>query len=187
MLVIAKPEVLSNSTLLLSFLRENYVSNYTGNHWVCSPGYLLSNNYKCGFRNIAANSNIWELGPTFKDNDDQFHEHFITEWPVNYFLAEKSDLRARCELQYSFIIMLFVVGANSVKLICMIVVLMTQKEPVVATVGDCVESFLERPDDLTAQVCLMNRTDVRKHRKMQLRLEAASPRQEAPIHSVARQ
>ena len=52
-----------NSTILLQFRYQEYLSNYTGNNWVCDPSFLIANNYKCNYRSMAANASPWNLGP----------------------------------------------------------------------------------------------------------------------------
>jgi hypothetical protein len=46
----------SNATVLLEFQYKDYISNYTGNNWVCGPEYLLSHNNKCNFKDLVSNS-----------------------------------------------------------------------------------------------------------------------------------
>ncbi|CAG8961895.1 hypothetical protein HYFRA_00013695 [Hymenoscyphus fraxineus] len=165
--VVTKPEVKvhaangSNPDMLLHFRYEGYVSNYTGDNWVCGPEHLLNNNYKCDYRKLVANSAAWTLGEISGDPNWDYGIVRTTEWPIDYCLADRTNLGGECQLQYSFVVMACVVAANVIKLVCMVIVLKTQREPVLATIGDGIASFLERPDRFTADTPFLSRTEAR--------------------------
>lgn len=157
----------TNSSMLLHFRYQSYVSNYTGDNWVCGPEHLLDNNYKCDYRGIAANSNNWTVGEISAAPTNNFSIARTAEWPIDYCLAEKTNLGGECQLQYSFVIMACVIAANIVKFVCMVIVLKTQHEPVLATIGDGIASFLEKPDKFTAKTPFLTRNEARQFRDHQ--------------------
>jgi hypothetical protein len=77
----------SNVTILLQFRYETYVSNYTGVNWVCDPDKLIANNYKCNYKNVAANASSWTLGPVNSNPANPFVLFLSEEWPIDYCLA----------------------------------------------------------------------------------------------------
>ena len=59
LLAVTKPEAAGsnpNSTTSLQFRYHKFVSNYTGNNWVCDPNFLIANNYTCNYKDMAANA-----------------------------------------------------------------------------------------------------------------------------------
>jgi hypothetical protein len=169
LLAVTKPTVsllYPNTTILLQFRYQEYVSNYTGNNWVCDPDYLIANNYKCNYRHIAANASSWTLGPINAKEENPYVLFPSEEWPIDYCLAQRTDLSGKCQLQYSLVIMICVLIANAIKLTCMIFILSTHLEPVLATIGDGIASFLERPDPFTAERPFLNRQQARNFKKL---------------------
>ncbi|KAG9230910.1 hypothetical protein BJ875DRAFT_470951 [Amylocarpus encephaloides] len=135
---------ISNNTILLEFNYQQYVSNYTGNNWVCDSKYVTANNYRCRPQDIEPHS--WTLG-RFKASPTNKYQIVPTEqYEIDYCLALPTQYGGKCQLQYSMVIMIFVLVANATKFVCICVVVKTSHEPVLATVGDAVASFLERPD-----------------------------------------
>jgi hypothetical protein len=107
--------------------------------------------------------NNWSLAPIRGNaNDSTRVSNSTNQYPIDYCLANKADFGGQCQLQYSVIIMFCVILANIVKLACMTTVLITQHEPVMATVGDCIASFLETPDETTVQTPFLSRIEAQK-------------------------
>lgn len=152
----------SNKTILLQFRYGSYVLNYTGNNWICDPDNLIVNNYKCNYKTVAANASSWTLGPLNTNKADPYVLFPSEEWPIDYCLAQQTDLGGKCQLQYSLVIMICVLIANATKLSCMIFILRTHLEPVLATIGDGIASFLERPDTVTAERPFLDRQQAHK-------------------------
>jgi hypothetical protein len=69
-------------------------------------------------------------------------------------------------LQYSAVIMICILIANGIKLTCMILVLKLNFEPVLATIGDGIASFLERTDATTIERPFMSRNDAKKFKPL---------------------
>ena len=63
-----------------------------------------------------------------------------------------------CELQFYGLVLLIIIFCNSIKLATMIVTLFKASEPPLVTIGDCVATYLERPDENTSNLCLMGKT-----------------------------
>jgi hypothetical protein len=168
LLVVTKEQPANwNATILMQFTNEVYVSNYTADGWVCSPDYLIANNYKCNYKKIAANASDWNLGPPKSDPDNDYRLTATEQWPVDYCLAQRTDLSGLCQLQYSLIIMIIVLIANSIKLSCIMFLLWTHMEPILATIGDGIASFLERPDRITAFRPFLDRSAARKFNRLE--------------------
>lgn len=162
-----------NATILMQFTYEIYISNYTAQNWICDPEHLINNNYRCNYKDIAANAESWTLGLPEADPNNEFRLIATDQWPIDYCLAQPSELNGLCQLQYSLIIMIIVLAANSVKICCILFVFWTDMDPVLATIGDGIASFLERPDRVTAFRPFLDRSAARKFNRL--------PKTRAPV------
>ena len=79
------------------------------------------------------------------------------EYPIQYCLSQ--PVVERCKLQFGLPIMLTVVGCNLMKCICMVLTLWWQRSPPLATLGDAIESFLQKVDPSTKDMCLAGKAD----------------------------
>lgn len=146
----------------MQFTYEMFVSNYTGNGWVCDAEQLIDNDYHCKYKDIAANADDWTLGPLTPDPSNRFRLTTSDQWPIDYCLAQPTNLSGSCQLQYSLVIMIIVLIANSIKFSCIVFLLWTHLEPVLATIGDGIATFLERPDVVTAYRPFLDRHHARR-------------------------
>jgi hypothetical protein len=157
----------SNNTILLQFRYETYLSNYTGSNWVCDPNYLIANNYKCNAKIFSTlNADSWALGPVKTDPLNPWAIASVDEWPIDYCLAQKTDLGGQCQLQYSLVIMVVVMIANIMKFTCIVILLRTNFEPILTTIGDGIATFLERPDEFTVDFPFLTRKEARSFNKI---------------------
>lgn len=154
----------SNASVLLEFEYSTYVSNYTGNVWVCGPEYLLAHNYQCNYKDLALTASSWSLGKINASVSDEFQIAATPEYEIDYCLSSPTDIGGKCQLQYSLVIMICVILANIIKFACIIALLWTQKEPVLATIGDGIATFLERPDPTTIERPFLSRNKARNFR-----------------------
>lgn len=96
---------------------------------------------------IRANG-TWNLGP----------------YSIERCLTEKGSFQ-HCQLQYVSYIFYIVIVSNVVKCLCMLATaqyLWNLDEPVLATVGDAVASFLAKEDKTTAGWCLLDSTTLKQ-------------------------
>lgn len=154
-----------NSTVLFQFNYQTYISNITGNNWVCGPRNLIANNYKCSPKTLAGEAS-WKLGRLNASTSDRYRLAELDEWEIDHCLALETDIGGKCMLQVSMVIMTCVIIANAIKFTCIIWVIKTSTEPVLATIGDGISSFLERPDPITADRPFLTRTKARKFRPL---------------------
>ena len=73
-------------------------------------------------------------------------------YPIQYCLSQ--SVVERCKIQFGLPIMLTVIGCNLTKCICMVLALWWQRAPPLVTLGDAIESFLQRVDPSTKDMCL---------------------------------
>lgn len=139
-----------NNSVLLAFKYEGFVSNYTGNRWVCNSEHLINSGYNCNYKDIAKNAGNWSLGPIQSAANNDYSIGTGDKYAIDYCLAEPTTLAGKCELQYSLVIMLCVLAANCIKFGCIVFTLVTNLDQVLATVGDAIASFIETPDPITA-------------------------------------
>lgn len=151
----------TNGTVLMALRYENFVSNYTGNRWICDSEYLVANKYKCNYKNVAENATSWSLGPLTATEENPYRLVSSPGWDIDYCLAEPTELTGMCQLQYSLIIMICVLIANATKFICIMFILRTHLDQVLATIGDAIASFLESPDPITAGRPFLTRSQAR--------------------------
>jgi len=90
----------------------------------------------------------------------------VGDFTVKSCLSEVAKV-SQCRLQFVSYILYVVIGCNTVKLICMCCAaryLWDLDEPILATVGDAVTSFLEHGDETTARWCLLDLQSLRAWR-----------------------
>lgn len=163
-----KPAGSVNDTILLNFRVEVFVSDMTGNNWVCDPAYLKAHNGKCPWKTLAKTANTsWNMGAieqipdaALAGGDKQLP--LGEQWPIDYCLSQVTDLGGMCKLQYSLVIMICVIIANIIKFGVILYFLRSTHEPVLATIGDGIATFLERPDPITANSPFLDRAAARK-------------------------
>lgn len=83
-------------------------------------------------------------------------------YPIEHCYSEIAG-QGTCQLQFVSYILYVVIGCNLIKLGCMAVTtwsLWNLNEPIFATVGDAVVSYMERPDETTEGWCLMDLAQV---------------------------
>ena len=111
-------------------------------NWICSgiPD-VWEDEYKyfCDLNKALAKADEWIVGKK----------------PIDYCLSRKTE--ERCKLQFSLIIMVFVIACNLVKMICMIVTIWKERVATLVTLGDAISSFLDDPDPTTAGCCLADK------------------------------
>jgi hypothetical protein len=71
---------------------------------------------------------------------------------IDYCLAQKTE--SHCKLQFSRNILVAVIVCNLFKAVAMISTLLIQREPALVTTGDAISSWLQYPDEATANQCL---------------------------------
>lgn len=107
-------------------------------------------------QNYIQHNGSWWLRPLEYVND--VNPQALQAYPVDYCLVEYQDVE-QCQLQYVPYILIIVICCNIIKLACMSTTacyLWNKNEPIFATVGDAVSSFMERPDETTANWCLID-------------------------------
>lgn len=126
-----------------------------GISWIRSSVNLSGNDANiASFRQQIQANGTWFIGSSLSYSVAQRPSLY----PVEYCLSETRGV-SYCQLQFVWYTLLIVVACNLVKVICMSLVayhLWDLNEPILATIGDCVTSFLERPDETTAGWCLLD-------------------------------
>jgi hypothetical protein len=169
----AQPAGNVNATVLLTLRYESFVSPWTGDNWVCDPAYLHAQDGNCDWETLAKTANTsWNLGAVEQIWDPyadgtSVKDRFVLgeQWPIDYCLGQQTDLGGVCKLQYSLIIMVCVVIANMVKFGVILYFLLSSNEPVLATIGDGIATFLQRPDPITANRPFLDRAGARKFKQ----------------------
>jgi len=131
---------------LLGILDWTY--NTPQNSWVC--GTTLASNmtletisiddFDCSIP-VALSNDTWLMG------DQQ----------VDYCLSQQ--VQDQCRLQFAVPIMVVVLICNFVKLIAMTVTLWKCREPTLVTLGDALDTLLQRPDPHTVGMCIAKKKD----------------------------
>lgn len=99
-----------------------------------------------------------------------------------------------CQLFFSPLICLVVIGCNLVKLICALLAARENRKDIFLTTGDAIASFLAKPDPATEGVCLLSGSLVKKRtqgwRKYKGRerksLDLLETKQESPLRLPSR-
>ena len=75
---------------------------------------------------------------------------------IDYCLSKR--VSEHCKLQFSLTIMIVVIVCNTIKAVCMTIILWEQELEPLVTLGDAIASFLDRPDVTTKRNCIAGRT-----------------------------
>lgn len=84
----------------------------------------------------------------------------LGDYTVSHCMVETESV-SHCRLEFTTYILFAVVSCNAIKLVCMCLTatfLWNLDEPILATIGDAVASFLENTDDTTKGFCLLDFT-----------------------------
>ncbi|RMY36204.1 hypothetical protein D0865_13702 [Hortaea werneckii] len=114
--------------------------------WICRDAQDAWKQYvwKCNVGAASQNASNWTI---------HYHQ-------IDYCLAQATQ--PRCKLQFSIQILATVIVMNVCKFICMFLTLWRQRTATLVTIGDAMSSFLDRPDSLTKNRCLMGRIDLNR-------------------------
>lgn len=83
------PSLNPNATVLMDFRYEMFISNYTGNNWVCDPAHLNANQYKCDWKKLAKTANAsWNLGWIENSPNNPWRLKSGQEYPIDYCLSQ---------------------------------------------------------------------------------------------------
>ncbi|KAJ4286430.1 hypothetical protein N0V90_013129 [Kalmusia sp. IMI 367209] len=82
------------------------------------------------------------------------------EWEFSYCLSE--IVPAKCQVQFSQSILWVVIACNASKVILMVLILWRLEHQTIVTIGDAIQTFLQRPDPTTENCCLMSRRNVER-------------------------
>lgn len=80
--------------------------------------------------------------------------------PVQFCLSKQQQ--PRCTLYASSTLLIIVTAFNAVKTLCMIAVALRRRTEVLATVGDAIQSFMERPPERMPMKCLTSAKTAKK-------------------------
>lgn len=160
-----------NGSSLLAF--ENEGTNDDGG-WLCSGYNHLKNEERSAIcsaamaRKEVAATGTWSLSP---------EDYPGIPYSIDYCLSEE-NVSQRCVLRYIPALQYLVVICNAIILLCMfgtIWMLSSRKDSILATTGDAVASFLDRPDVHTENMCLASLHNHRTIMKDKLRTGQAPP------------
>ncbi|MBA7489604.1 hypothetical protein ES702_00138 [subsurface metagenome] len=127
----------------------------------------------------------WYLRPF--NNPGMTYPSVSPSYPIDYCFAETVGAES-CQLSYVPYILTMVIFANILKLFAMVVTavcLRDIKEPIFATIGDAISSYLQRPDQNTQGLCLMDHEycfDTWSSSKPFSSQDAISLREDALVH-----
>lgn len=113
--------------------------------WMCSTAEVIAGQTCASGKNPKV-PDPWLLTPR--------------NFEVDHCLSQNTT--ERCSLQYNFTILLIVIGCDVAKILAMSATLFMVSERPLATLGDAIASFLERPDLYTQGCCLMQQEQARQ-------------------------
>jgi hypothetical protein len=117
--------------------------NWDPRTWLC-PNNDLKDQRGCDSANLLMEGDKWTITPS----------------NISVKACHVLPAPERCKLIYSPTILAIAIGVDVIKLIAMIMAVRVTTEPL-ATIGDAIASFLERPDKYTEDKCLLNVTEAR--------------------------
>lgn len=101
----------------------------------------------CNSNNLASNANTWTV--ILWSNGE-------LDLAVQYCLSE--PMEEHCQMQFSVTIMSIVIICNLLKAVCMLLALIRQRSQPLVTLGDAIQTFLQRADSAIAGICLADKS-----------------------------
>ena len=153
-----------------SVLGFSYIGNNINQAWLCN-GYdsnAYGDSVHCN--RTYAQSLLSDNGTLYLRPDDEsvmVGKSAKQSYPIEYCLSETAG-QGRCQLQFVSYLLFAVIACNLIKVICMASasrLLWDLNEPIFATVGDAVTSYLEHPDETTKGWCIMDLAEVAAWRR----------------------
>lgn len=106
----------------------------------------------------------------------------IQNSPISYCLSE--EIEESCQLQADVGIMSAVIVCTAIKICVLVMATCTIPGEIISTIGDAISSFLNRPEKLTADCCLLSFDDVRRREQRSEKLTTGEyPDQAQPLTS----
>lgn len=148
-----------NGSSLIAF---DFVGVNSGSDWLCT-GYDDFNSDPTAHgsaalaRKLLSENGTWYLRPDDPEADPE------SAYPIEYCLSEER-VEQNCVLQHVPVLFGLVVACNLVILLCLLATVQTlskQEDFILATVGDAVVSFFDRPDYHTRNMCLASLSNYR--------------------------
>ncbi|KAJ5354961.1 uncharacterized protein N7496_012173 [Penicillium cataractarum] len=110
-------------------------------YWMCDLDSIFYD--QCSSSAAQKNSSNWAILPE--------------SYEIDYCLTTNAE--HECQLKYSPMILYIAIVCNAVKFASILGCLLMSREPIFATIGDAVDSFLRRPDPASKGRCLMSKLD----------------------------
>lgn len=148
-----------NSSSLIAF---EYECTGSPRQWLCQGETDLAlDSGSCTLD--AAESMAYKSGWYLRPFDDRVDYKQQPVYPITYCMIEE-DFPQHCTLEYIPTFLAVVAFCNFLKVISMLAtvkILWKENSPILATVGDAVASFLDRPDVYTQSMSLMSLSNYR--------------------------
>lgn len=150
-----QPEILSDRSDLLAVSSAN--STLTSLLYYWSRDDFSSNPWTCPSSSEPYCTNFTK---------DYFE---VFGYPIDHCLSRRQA--EKCQLQFSFPIMIIVIICNLTKAVCMLLTIWYRFATPLLTVGDAIASFLRRPDIYTRNNCLSDKYNFRQRSKVGKRVD----------------
>ncbi|PKY04081.1 hypothetical protein P168DRAFT_236422 [Aspergillus campestris IBT 28561] len=127
-------------------------------------GWLCGDDYRCSKSQAEGLIEDWSVQAR-RWSTPSLHDHLRPDkMPRTYPIDHCMSLPAQetCQLFFSPLICIIVIGCNIVKLICTLLTARDSREELFLTVGDAISSFLTHPDPTTERACLLSKASVEK-------------------------
>ena len=113
--------------------------------WLCNKPDSIDDGVACDTNAQAKVPNTFTVG----------------NFPISHCLSN-SIKEQHCRIQYSVVILVIVITFNFVKMCCMLATFFEPSQTLV-TIGDAMESFLQKPDSSTAGNCTASWKSFKEH------------------------
>lgn len=147
-----------------SVLGFSYIGNNMHQAWLCNGYDSFPHDGSVDCNGTHAQSLLSDNGTLYLRPEDMSASIDIPakqSYPIEYCLSEAAE--GQCQLQFVSYLLFAVIACNLIKVFCMASatrLLWDLNEPIFATVGDAVTSYLEHPDETTKGWCIMDSAEV---------------------------
>ncbi|KAE9582748.1 hypothetical protein CGMCC3_g1083 [Colletotrichum fructicola] len=154
---------LSNNDSIIQVWTHQAEAIETSENWLCHGDVGPNGNAAttCNFNDLVSHASSWKIAGVCRDNTYSSACVSPFDAPILYCLAE--PFPGNCKIQVSTTLLTIVILFNAVKVACLLTTAFSRKFEPLGTVGDAISSFLEQPDDRTANLGPVCKSLVQKH------------------------
>lgn len=148
----------TNTTEMVRLITDVPGLGYGKPDWMCDVHDQTTYPSGCSVGSLLSEAANWTLFFRIEPDSDNGIDPGSVDWmerKVQYCISQ--PVEEQCRVQISLVILGTVVACNTIKALCMLLTIQSQKSQPLVTLGDAIESFMQDPDRMTDGMCLASK------------------------------